>query len=107
MAKNSTRFQPGQSGNPGGRPKLPKELRDAIDAHSLPAIQTLAEIMKDTGATKAARVRAAEALLRKVVPDLSSVDMTAEIETTRHVISDRLPTEEEWEAERCTLDART
>ena len=39
------------------------------------------------------------------MPDLSSVDMTAELETrTTYMISDQLPTAEEWAAENVTAD---
>ena len=94
-------FQKGQSGNPGGRPKVPDELKEAAGAHSLQAIETLAKIMKDAKASKPSRVRAAEILLKKTVPDLSSVVMEAE-HRHRYDVSDEMPTAEEWEAEHCT-----
>ena len=98
------RFEKGESGNPGGRPKMPEELKNAAAAHTPAAISVLASIMNDGEAPPAARVRAAEILLKKTMPDLTSVDMTADIETrTTYSISDELPTPEEWEAERCSL----
>ena len=39
---NDTSFKPGQSGNPGGRPKKPKELKEMADV-SLPRLWAIAE----------------------------------------------------------------
>ena len=54
------RFQPGKSGNPGGRPK---EVEAVRRQHTGEAIQTLAAIMRDGKEPAAARVRAAECVL--------------------------------------------
>lgn len=56
-------WQPGQSGNPGGRPKVIGELRDLARIHTLEALETLTEIMKDKGAPPAARVAAVSHIL--------------------------------------------
>lgn len=56
-------FQPGQSGNPGGRPKAAARVRDAAREHTEAAIETLVSIMRDDGAASAARVSAASAIL--------------------------------------------
>jgi len=59
-------FMPGQSGNPGGRPRMTDEQRAAaITAREFTAdaIKTLIQIMKDPKASASARVSAACAIL--------------------------------------------
>lgn len=56
-------FQPGQSGNPSGRPKENAEVKALARQHAAAAIETLAAIMGDTGMPPASRVTAAQALL--------------------------------------------
>lgn len=68
MASNSTSFRPGQSGNPGGRPKenpLPngRTLRELAREHTVEAIETLIAIAEDKTAPASARVSAAVAVL--------------------------------------------
>ncbi len=55
-------FQPGQSGNPSGRAKIPPEVKEAARAHTPLAIATLAEVCQ-SGSSDSARVSAAVALL--------------------------------------------
>jgi len=57
------RFQPGQSGNPGGRPKGYGDLREIARKHTDTAIQTLVDVLNDPGAPPSARVSASIALL--------------------------------------------
>jgi hypothetical protein len=56
-------FKKGQSGNPGGRPKVVAEVRELAREHTADAIQTLVSIMTNPKSAPAARVSAANALL--------------------------------------------
>ena len=53
----------GQSGNPGGRPKVVAEVKELARAHTGEAIETLVSIMTNPKSAPAARVSAANALL--------------------------------------------
>jgi class 3 adenylate cyclase len=57
------RFQKGVSGNPGGRPKLKRDIRERVRVHAGAAIDTLVAVMGDGKAPAAARVSAAVAIL--------------------------------------------
>jgi hypothetical protein len=56
-------FKKGQSGNPGGRPKVIAAVKELARAHTGEAIETLASIMTNLKFAPAARVSAANALL--------------------------------------------
>lgn len=56
-------FKKGQSGNPGGRPRIPADVKELARAMAKPAVDALAEIVKSKKAPAAARVSAAVALL--------------------------------------------
>jgi hypothetical protein len=57
------RFQPGQSGNPNGRPGVIAEIRDLARAKGAAALEVLMTIAEDEEKPAAARVAAASALL--------------------------------------------
>lgn len=56
------RFIPGQSGNPGGRPKDEHRVAELARSYTLEAINTLVELMRD-GKDERLRGTAAQALL--------------------------------------------
>ena len=56
-------FQPGQSGNPGGRPRENAEVKALARQYTERAILTLASIMQNEDAKGSERVAAASALL--------------------------------------------
>lgn len=62
---SSTSFKPGQSGNPGGRPKIVGDLRELARVHTHEALATLVRVAQDRKAPPAAQVAAAEALLNR------------------------------------------
>ena len=76
------RFQPGISGNPGGRPKEVGHVRELAREHTEEAIRTLAAIMQDGKEPAAARVRAAECLLDR---GWGKAEMTANVKLPRNV----------------------
>jgi hypothetical protein len=57
------KFQKGQSGNPGGRMKMPGEIKDALKEHTPKAIETLVSIMNNARAPANARIAAANSML--------------------------------------------
>jgi Family of unknown function (DUF5681) len=56
-------FKKGQSGNPGGRPKVIAEVRELAREYTGEAVKTLVSIMTNPKSAPAARVSAANALL--------------------------------------------
>jgi Family of unknown function (DUF5681) len=56
-------FKKGQSGNPGGRPKILADVRELARAHTASAMNALVQIVEDANAPPAARVTAANSLL--------------------------------------------
>ena len=56
-------FKKGQSGNPGGRARMPVDMRELVKANTTEAVATLVEVMKSKKSPASARVNAAIALL--------------------------------------------
>jgi hypothetical protein len=74
-------FKPGTSGNPGGRPKIPMAVREALEAATPKAIAFLARILDDENEKTSDRIRAAEALLdRGLGKPPQALDIGADIE---------------------------
>ena len=60
--RGSSQFAPGQSGNPGGRPKDEHRVAELARSYTLEAIDTLVELMRN-GKDERMRGTAAQALL--------------------------------------------
>ena len=71
-----TRWKPGQSGNPLGRPALPSEIRDLIGQDAPAIVRAVAR--------KALRgdVRAAECLLKRHTPTLIAAEVSGSMDHT-------------------------
>ena len=63
MRDSSGQFLKGQSGNPGGRPRVVMAVRDQAQQHGEEAISVLASIMRDCEAPPSARISAASEIL--------------------------------------------
>ena len=72
------------SPNPGGRPAILGELREAARGYSQEALEVLASVMRDTEAPPAARVTAARELLdRGFGKAAQSVEMDVKVDMAR------------------------
>jgi hypothetical protein len=65
MRDSSGQFLKGQSGNPGGRPRVILAVRDQAQQHGEEAISVLASIMRDCEAPPSARISAASEILNR------------------------------------------
>jgi hypothetical protein len=73
------RWTKGVSGNPSGRPKEVKEVKELARSHMPSAIETLAKIMTDPHQLGRTRVAAAEVLLnRGYGTPHQSIDLTGD-----------------------------
>jgi hypothetical protein len=84
-------FAPGQSGNPGGRPRMPEDVKALARSYTREAIETLAGVMRNDEAPAAARVTAASNILDRAwgkpaqhltvdpVGDLSDAELGSEL----------------------------
>lgn len=90
---NPSRWKPGQSGNPKGRPPIVHHVLELARQHSGEAIMALVEILRDKNSPPAARAMAANSILdrgygkpaqsvdigisRKSLDELSDVELAA------------------------------
>lgn len=83
------KFQPGQSGNPGGRPKAVESVKGLARMHTENAIAALVRVIEDKKAAPAARVSAAVAILDrgwgKPVQAISGPDGESPLETVTRI----------------------
>lgn len=74
-------FEKGKTGNPGGRPKIPDDIKQAFKDLTPAALKTLQEIINNPEAKDADRIRACEiALDRGWGKPVQAVDMETRIE---------------------------
>ena len=62
---HGTPFKPGNSGNPGGRPKIPEEVKTMARAASPKAMRALIAILDDENSRPPDIIRAAEAIINR------------------------------------------
>src|SRR3954468_23426546 len=81
MPSSDTRFRPGQSGNPGGRPKAERNVRDLAQQYTAETVEALVDVVR-TG-KPADRVQAATALLdRGWGRPSTAIEMTSTVKTS-------------------------
>ena len=61
------KFKPGQSGNPGGRPKVVHQVRALAQEHSPEAVEILVKIMHDAKEAVHARIAASKLILEYAI----------------------------------------
>ncbi len=89
--RNLKPFKPGQSGNPAGRPKMPKEVKEAFRKATPEAVKILKQILLNPEARDTDRLRAAEIILdRAYGKPAQAVDITTDTVTIKETLSDRL-----------------
>ncbi len=65
MQRHSGMFKPGQSGNPGGRPKEALGMRELARAHSAEAMDFLIETFRNSKSPLKYRISAALAVIER------------------------------------------
>jgi hypothetical protein len=68
-------WKPGQSGNPGGRPPVVKDIRELARKHTREAVEALVGVVRNKKAPPAAIVAAANSLLDRGYGRAASSDL--------------------------------
>ena len=90
-------FQRGQSGNPGGRPKLPADIREAFKAKAPQALEVLTRCLQSDDDRIA--MMAAQAILdRGYGKPTQSIDANINDDPVRYIVElpEKSATTEEW-----------
>jgi hypothetical protein len=60
-------FKPGQSGNPGGRKKIPEDIKEAFQKLTPKAVEVLGKILNDKKSKPMEKIKAAEVVLDRAL----------------------------------------
>ena len=73
--REATQFKPGQSGNPGGRARMPPEVRDRLRGPlTMAALDLIESLIQDKEAPAGARIAAASEVLNRAWGKVPIVD---------------------------------
>ena len=91
MRQPNGRFVPGSTGNPGGRPKVPMDVRSALEAGSLAAAQRLVELVnsEDERVSLAASLAILDRVLGKATAsiEVTSAPVAADWDRMRQAVA--------------------